>query len=149
MKNLIFISVLLLLGLGSKAQNTEFAENSFNIFLKSGKLIKNVKLWKIDTFKVEYVSNGNLADVNTYEVLDIETPEYYLIFDSSNNYIKNFWDTIIEYNNEFLKGRIVIIDSFYITFFPYNKNKTSKINYKSYKINNSNPASVLIINSKR
>lgn len=137
----------MLLGLGSKAQNPDFPELQYKIWHKNSKTINKIRIWNIDSLKIEYVKNGNLSDIRTDDVYLIESSEFYIIFDSLNHYIKNEYDIIINYNNEMITGRITKIDSNYITYIPYNKNKFITIKYTSYYLKNKFPEKVIIIRS--
>lgn len=62
---------LMLISFNSEAQDIALPKGKSTIYLKSGKIIKDVKIWKTDTLKIEYVKNGNLADIKTNEVSKI------------------------------------------------------------------------------
>ena len=53
------------------AQDTEMLKPKGSIYLHTGKVIKDVRIWTIDSVKIEYVKNGNLCDVKTDEVSKI------------------------------------------------------------------------------
>ncbi|MCC6721942.1 MAG: hypothetical protein IT243_07045 [Bacteroidia bacterium] len=122
------------------AQNPDFPETQYTIYLKNGKSISGVWLWNIDTFKVEYVLNKNLTDISTNEVSDITCSLFYILFNSINRYSKNEYDSIKNSKNETLRGIITKIDSNKnkITYIPYKLRKQVEVNYLGYKIKSFN-----------
>ena len=70
--NIVFLIIFLVLcSLNSKSQDLTLPQGKSIIYLNSGKTIKEAKIWTVDSLKIEYVKNGNLADVMTSEVLMI------------------------------------------------------------------------------
>ena len=118
MKILFSIALLLLLINISKAQDTTLPQGNSRIHLYSGKMIKHVHLWNIDTAKVEYVLDGNLGDLKTSDVMKIETPYYLLTFDDEHHLEKRHYDCIIPYYGDTLWGIIQKINSETILFIP-------------------------------
>ncbi len=100
------------------AQDTTLPQGNSRIHLYSGKTIKHVKLWKIDTSKVEYVIDGNLGDVKTSDVMKIETHYYLLTFDDDHHLEKRHYDCIIPYYGDTLWGIIQKTNKETILFIP-------------------------------
>lgn len=138
MKYLIILVYLLLQGTASKAQDTALPQESFKIYPLTGKNINKVNLWKIDSNTVEYVKNGNLADINTVDVQRIESLNYRIEFDEHQKMITRMYDLIILDEEDTVRGIIKKIYGNAITYIPAGKNnlplKTSS--YLSYQIRN-------------
>jgi len=66
---IIIIIVLMLGTFGAKAQkDTLLPKGKSTIYLISGNTIKNVEIRIIDSLKIEYINEGNLADIKTESV---------------------------------------------------------------------------------
>lgn len=123
MKTIIFIlAICLLPSYILHAQDTTLPQGKSRIQLHSGKAIKQVRLWRIDTKMVEYVKEGNLADVQTSDVLKIETPEYLLTFDDDKKMQKRQYDLIIPYYADTIRCIIQNINRESITFIQAGSN---------------------------
>ena len=138
MKYLIILVYLLLHAVASKAQDTTLPKESFKIYPLAGKFINKVSLWKIDSNTVEYVKNGNLADINTVDVLRIESLNYRIEFDEHQKLVIRMYDLIILGEEDTVRGIIKKIYGNAITYIPAGKNnlplKTSR--YLSYQVRN-------------
>lgn len=110
MKNLLTIILFLFSASLLKAQDATLPKGSSTIYLHSGKTIKNVALWRIDSTKVEYVLNGNLADLKTMDVSKIETPDFLIEFDQKYQPMKKGYDIIVLLTKDTLRGFIERID---------------------------------------
>lgn len=139
-KNFMLFVALLYFSFNTIAQNPDFPETQYTIYLKNGKSISGVRLWNIDTFKVEYVLNKNLTDIRTNEVSDITCSSFYILFDNRNMYSKNEYDSIINLKNELVRGIITKIDTNknIITYIPHNQRKQVEVYYLGYKIKSFN-----------
>ncbi len=134
------------------AQDTTLPQGTSQIHLYSGKVIKYVKLWKIDTSKVEYVIDGNLGDLKTSDVMKIETPYYLLTFDDEHHLKKRHYDCIIPYYGDTLWGIIQNTNKETILYIPAGSTQQKTImqsGVKSYlqwdappDVTNKNSASV-------
>ena len=100
------LTILLLLISISKAQDINLPQGKSNIYLRSGKTFRNVSVWRIDSTMVEYVLNGNLADLKTTDVSKIETPDFRLRFDDENRIIKSDYGVIELNSGEAIRGMI-------------------------------------------
>lgn len=138
MKYLIILAYILLQAVASKSQDTTLPKESFKIYPLAGKIINKVSLWKIDSNTVEYVKNGNLADINNVDVLRIESLNYRIEFDEHQKLIIRMYDLIILGEEDTVRGIIKKIYGNAITYIPAGKNnlphKTSS--YLSYKVRN-------------
>ena len=120
---------------GAFAQDTTLPQGNCRIHLFSGKEIKHVRLWSIDTLKVEYVIDGNLGDVKTSDVMKIETHYYLLTFNDEHHLEKRHYDCIIPYYGDTLWGIIQKANTETILFIPAGskeKETIMKSNVKSY-----------------
>ena len=135
----IFAITLLLCTLISKAQDASMPHGKSTIFIYSGKTIKNVRLWSIDSVKVEYVLKGNLSDVSTKDVSKIETTEYQITFDEERKVIKKQYDLIFLKSGDTLSCFIQQVDYWQIIYLPAGKEvaksiaKSSYINYTQFQ----------------
>ena len=127
MKTLLTLTLFLLMATISKAQDFTLPKGSSNIYLQSGKTIKDVSLWRIDSVKVEYVIKGNLADIKTSDVSKIETPDFLMEFDERNQIIKIDYDLIILFPQDTIRGFIQEIDGKTISYIPAGSNKTRSV----------------------
>lgn len=138
MKYLIIIVYLLLQGTASKAQDTTLPQESFKIYPHAGKIINKVSLWKIDSNIVEYVKDGNLADINTADVLRLESLNFRIEFNEHQKMVTRMYDLIIIGEEDTIRGIIKKIYGNAITYIPAGKNnlplKTSS--YLSYQVRN-------------
>ena len=127
MKTLLTLTLFLLMATISKAQDFTLPKGSSNIYLQSGKTIKDVSLWRIDSVKVEYVIKGNLADIKTSDVSKIETPDFLMEFDERNQIVKIDYDLIILFPQDTIRGFIQEIDGKTISYIPAGSNKTRSV----------------------
>lgn len=109
---------LIVLGLLSKAQDTLLPKGKCTIYLHSEKVYKNVRLWKIDSNKVEYVKEGNLSDLPTSGIKKIETPAYFIEFDEYNKMLRKQYDVILPFHKDSILCTIVNINDFSIVYKP-------------------------------
>ena len=126
MKTLLTLTLFLLMATISKAQDFTLPKGSSNIYLQSGKIIKDVSLWRIDSVKVEYVIKGNLADIKTSDVSKIETPDFLMEFDERNQIIKIDYDLIILFPQDTIRGFIQEIAGRTISYIPVGSNKVKR-----------------------
>lgn len=113
----ILISVLLITAsMVLLAQDTTLPQGNSIIHLYSNKTIKHVRLWKIDTLKVEFVKNGNLGDVLAAEVEVIEFADRYIEFDKDMRPITRMFDFIIPYYADTIKCIIQKVEEYQIVF---------------------------------
>ena len=108
MKTFSTITMLFILVSISKAQDPNLPKGKSQIYLNSGKTVKNVSLWRIDSAKVEYVVNGNLADLKTTDVSKIETTNFLIEFDDENHIVKKDYDLIILNTLDTIRGLSMI-----------------------------------------
>ena len=80
-----YISALLLVFAlwGTAYSQTGSSDNS--ILLKSGKYINKIRIRNFDSLKVEYIKSGNLCDVKTTEVVELETDSGTVWFSESGH----------------------------------------------------------------
>jgi len=109
------------------AQDTTLPQGNSQIHLYSGKTIKHVRLWNIDTSKVEYVIDGNLGDVKTSDVKKIETRYYLLTFNDDRHLEKRHYDCIIPYYGDTLWGIIQNTNKETILYIPVGSEKSKMI----------------------
>ena len=64
---IILVCTIILIG-NLYSQESSNDKKYGSIFLKDGKVIRDVQLWSVDTVLIEYVKYGNLADVKTIDV---------------------------------------------------------------------------------
>ena len=134
MKNLFSIMFTLCFGL-LKAQDADMPHGKSTIFLYSGKTIKSVRLWHIDSLKVEYVLNNNLCDISVKNVSKIQTSAYLIIFDQEQKMVKKQYDLMILNSGDTLSGFIQNVDNWQIIYIPAGKEfpkSISKTSCKSY-----------------
>ncbi len=127
MKTLISLIPFLFWISVSTAQDFTLPKSNSTIFLHSGKAIKTVTLWRIDSVNVEYVIKGNLADVKTMDVSRIETPEFLIEFDRESHILKKEYDLIILYPEDTLRGFIQEMDGETISYLPKGKDKKERV----------------------
>lgn len=127
MKTLISLIFFLLWVSISNAQDFTLPKINSAIFLHSGKTIKPVTLWRIDSINIEYVSKGNLADVKALEVSRIETPDFLIEFDEASRLVKKRYDVIILYTKDTLRGFIQQIDDKAISYQPVGSDRTKQV----------------------
>ena len=132
MKTFLTITLLLLLTTLSKSQDASLPQGKSRIFLYSGKIIKNVRLWNIDSEKAEYVLNGNLADAMISEIQKIETPDYVLTFDEKNQPVKKHYDFIFLKSGDTIRCFIQQTSEWYITYLAAENGKLKSIGKSSY-----------------
>ncbi len=126
MKNLLTIILFLFSASLLRAQDTTLPKGISTIYLHSGKTIKNVLLWRIDSAKVEYVLSGNLADLKTMDVSKIETPDFLIVFDQEYQPIKKGYDIIVLLTKDTLRGFIQRIDDGVISYRPIGSDKVKR-----------------------
>lgn len=119
--------VFLLMATLSKTQDHTLPKGSSNIYLQSGKTIKGVSLWRIDSMNVEYVIKGNLADIRTSSVSKIETHDFLIEFDKRNQIIKIEYDLIILFPQDTIRGFIQEIAGRTISYIPVGSNKVKSV----------------------
>lgn len=135
MKTPLMIIFFLFAVLLSKAQDLTLPKGISTIFLNSGKTVMNTTLWRIDSIKVEYVIQGNLADVNTGDISKIETPEFLIEFDQWHQMKKKGYDIIVLLTKDTLRGFIQGIYDDVISYRPVGSDKVKramKYEVKSY-----------------
>ena len=121
----IFLSAIAILFIAtfSKAQqDTSLPQGDSRIYLYSGKTIKRVQLWKIDPSKVEFVKDGNLADILTTDVQKIETKDYVITFDDESKMIKRKFDLVVPYSGDTIRCIIQTDNGGTISFVPAGSN---------------------------
>ncbi len=126
MKTPLMIIFFLFAVLLSKAQDLTLPKGSSTIFLNSGKTVMNTTLWRIDSIKVEYVIQGNLADVNTGDISKIETPEFLIEFDQWHQMKKKGYDIIVLISKDTLRGFIQRIEDGVISYRPVGSDKVKR-----------------------
>ena len=138
MKYLIIMVYSLLQAVSAKAQDTTLPKETFKIYPLAGKIINKISLWKIDSNTVEYVKNGNLADINTIDVLRIESLNYRIEFDKHQKMVIRMYDLIILGDEDTVRGIIKKIYGNAITYIPAGKNNLplKTISYLSYQLRN-------------
>ncbi len=136
-KIIIHVFILLFVNLLTHAQDTSLYQGRSEIYLWSGKILKQTTLWKIDSVRVQYVSNGNFSEVLTEDVHAIATNDYEINFDEKNHAIKKVYDLIIKTSGDTIKGFIkrLLIDN-KIEYMPSGGKSNKIIAYKSYLLNN-------------
>lgn len=141
MKYLIIMVCLLMAAFASQAQDPTLPTEVSKIYLNSGKKIEKVSLWKIDSSKVEYTKGGNLADVNTMDVLRIESLNYRIEFDDHQKMILRMYDLIIVQYGDTIRGIIKKIEGNRVTYIPANKNNfpLMTVSYQSFIKRNNEP----------
>lgn len=141
MKYLIIMVCLLMAAFVSQAQDPTLPTEVSKIYLNSGKKIEKVSLWKIDSSKVEYTKGGNLADVNTMDVLRIESLNYRIEFDDHQKMILRMYDLIIVQYGDTIRGIIKKIEGNSVTYIPANKNNFPLMTgyYQSFIKRNTEP----------
>lgn len=127
MKTFSTITMLLILVSISKAQDPNLPKGKSQIYLNSGKTVKNVLLWRIDSAKVEYVVNGNLADLKTTDVSKIETTNFLIEFDDENHIVKKDYDLIILNTHDTIRGFIQGIGDRNISYLSIGNDKKQTI----------------------
>lgn len=135
MKNILTIIVFLFSASLLKAQDATLPKGNSTIYLHSGKTIRNITLWRIDSTKVEYVLSGNLADLTTMDVSKIETPEFLIEFDQQYQMKKKGYDIIVLLTKDTLRGFIQGIYDDVISYRPVGSDKVKramKYEVKSY-----------------
>lgn len=115
------------------AQDQTLPSGSSHIYLHTGKKIKDVQLWRIDSSKVEYVLHGNLADVETTQVSKIEVSTFLIEFDEANHIVKKEYDLIILTTNDTLRGHINEVGKRTITYIPVGLEKSRVISRTDVK----------------
>lgn len=108
------------------AQDLSLPKGSSTIYLYTGKIIKSVTLWRMDSVKVEYVLKGNLADLKTLDVSKIETPDYLIEFDLEHHMTKKSYDVIILSSKDTVRGIIQRIDDGVISYRPVGSDKVKR-----------------------
>ncbi|MBI4930435.1 MAG: hypothetical protein HY841_06710 [Bacteroidetes bacterium] len=138
--SIIFLSICFLLGLNPfgtsyvlLAQDSTLPQGNSRIQLFSGKEIKHVRLWKIDTTKVEYVINGNLMDVKTSDVKKIETPTYLITFNEEKKILKKNYDLIVPYYGDTIRCFILKEDEWVISYLPAGSDTKKSITKSAVK----------------
>ena len=135
MKNILTIIVFLFSASLLKGQDATLPKGNSTIYLHSGKTIRNITLWRIDSTKVEYVLSGNLADLTTMDVSKIETPEFLIEFDQQYQMKKKGYDIIVLLTKDTLRGFIQGIYDDVISYRPVGSDKVKramKYEVKSY-----------------
>lgn len=138
MKYIFILITLLLLGFISKAQDSSLPNEVCKIYPYTGRNIVNVKLWHIDSLKIEYVTDGNLADIKTMEVKRIESLNYRIEFDENQKMVTKMYDLIITTTGDTLRGMIKKLAGYNVTYIPAGKDNTNKVTreFKNYILNN-------------
>lgn len=95
MKNILFFLIVLLLRFSSQAQDTTLPSGKSIIYLHSGKVLKNVRLWRTDERKVEYIKDDNLHDVLIPEINFIKCFGKDYVFNDSSKLNLVSYDVII------------------------------------------------------
>ena len=139
MKTFLSITLLLLLATVSKSQDASLPTGKSRIFLYSGKIIKNARLWSVDSVKAEYVLNGNLADFKISEIQKIETDDYVLTFNEKNQQVKNPYDFIFLKSGDTVRCFIQQTSEWYITYLAVETGKLKSIGKSSYNSYYQNP----------
>ncbi len=136
-KIIIHVFILLFVNLLTHAQDTSLYQGRSDIYLWSGKILKQTSLWKIDSLRVQYVNNGNLSEVLTEDVHAIATNEYEINFDEKNHVTKKLYDLIINTSGDTIKGFIkrLMVDN-KIEYMPSGGKNNKIVAYKSYILNN-------------
>ncbi len=127
MKTFSTITMLFILVSISKAQDPNLPKGKSQIYLNSGKTVKNVSLWRIDSAKVEYVVNGNLADLKTTDVSKIETTNFLIEFDDENHIVKKDYDLIILNTLDTIRGFIQGIGDRNISYLSIGNDKKQTV----------------------
>ena len=135
-KIIIHVFILLFVNLLTHAQDTSLYQGRSDIYLWSGKILKQTSLWKIDSLRVQYVNNGNLSEVLTEDVKAIATNEYEINFDEKNHVTKKLYDLIINTSGDTIKGFIkrLMVDN-KIEYMPSGGKNNKIVAYKSYILN--------------
>ncbi|HXB40733.1 MAG TPA: hypothetical protein VNZ49_09340 [Bacteroidia bacterium] len=121
MKTFLAIVVFLLFISSLKAQDTTLPQGNCKIYLISGKIIKNVRLWKINGNRAEYLRDNSLHDISTKEIDFIKYGRNdYAISDSAQLY-KLEYDAIILKTGDTLFCFIKEISSDKIYFVQWGK----------------------------
>ncbi len=138
MKYSTILVYLLLQAVASNAQDTTLPKETFKIIPHAGKNIDEVILWKIGSNSIEYVKNGNLADINTVDVLRIESLNYRIEINEHQKTVMRIYDLIIIGDADTIRGIIKKINGNTIEYVPAGRNSLplKSISYKSYIIRN-------------
>ena len=126
----------------SQAQDSTLPKGNTRIYLHSGKVVKDICLWRVDTSKVEFVQDGNLTDIKIIDIDRIEAGEYLIVFNSKNKMIKRQFDLIILDNGDTLYACIQKVSHWEMKDILTGNNKKKyfmKIPMKSYVQRNAAP----------
>jgi|GEM_PF-3273759 len=113
-KQILIITFLLALVFFAKAQDPTLPNGESTIYLISGKTIKNVKLWKIDSLKIEFVKDGNLSEVRTAAVSIIifgdGTKRMFNNASENNNVSTKYKSVEMNTDDKYLAKKILIVE---------------------------------------
>ncbi len=133
MKTLLITVLFILLSLCLYSQDTTLPSGGSVIHLRSGKVIKNARLWKISAVKVEYVKNGNLADVPTSDVKIIESKDCFFEFNEDMRSVKRMYDLILPYYGDTIRCVIEKTEKYQILYLEIVSKKERSILRESVK----------------